>query len=209
MPWKSNSIFDVRRTFVTLALSPDSNIRELCRRFNISPNTGYQTLERYRAEGDKELQDRSRTPHRSPLRCSKAIEAAVLSVHENEPTWGGRKIAKHLRLSGHAAIPAPSTISSILARNGRSNTLSEHSRYFWLLHKLHKKINRDELPPSILSHPDLGNLIERIEGGGARDRRQAIAVLASRSGLPTGLVCDSLNICRQTYRRYARLFERQ
>jgi transposase len=207
MPWKSNSVFEARREFVTLALSQDSNMRGLCRRFNISPNTGYQTLERYRAEGDRGLQDRSRTPHRSPLRCSKAIEVTVLSEHDNHPTWGGRRIAKNLRLLGHAAVPAPSTISSILKRNGRSKRLPERQTYFWLLHKLHKKINADELPHSILGHPDLWTLIERIEGGGAEDRRRAIAVLASRSGLPSRLVCDSLNICRQTYRRYVRLFD--
>lgn len=53
MPWTSNSIFEARRNFVMLAQSPNSNMRGLCRRFNISPNTGYQTLERYRAEGEK------------------------------------------------------------------------------------------------------------------------------------------------------------
>lgn len=66
MPWTSNSIFEARRNFVMLALSPNSNIRALCRRFNISPNTGYQTLERYRAAGEKGLQDRS-TVQTAPL----------------------------------------------------------------------------------------------------------------------------------------------
>jgi Helix-turn-helix domain len=60
MPWTSNSIFEARRNFVTLALTPNSNIRGLCRHFNISANTAYQTLDRYRAEGEKGLQDRSR-----------------------------------------------------------------------------------------------------------------------------------------------------
>src|SRR6266550_494004 len=72
--------------------------------------TGYQTLERYRAEGEKGLQDRSRAPHRRPLRCSKATELAVLSVRADHPTWGGRKIASHLQLIDAAAtVPAPST----------------------------------------------------------------------------------------------------
>lgn len=55
MPWTANSIFEVRRNFALLALSPKSNIRRLCKQFNISPNTGYQTLERYRAEGENGL----------------------------------------------------------------------------------------------------------------------------------------------------------
>jgi hypothetical protein len=44
MPWGSKSIIEVRREFVRLALSSNSNIRGLCRRFGISPKTAYQTL---------------------------------------------------------------------------------------------------------------------------------------------------------------------
>jgi transposase len=127
MPWTSNSIFEARRNFVMLAQSPNSNIRGLCRRFNISANTGYQTLERYRAEGEKGLQDRSRAPHRRPWSCSKATELAVLSVRADHPTWGGRKIASHLQLFGAVAVPAPSTITAILIRNGRLNRNSRRT----------------------------------------------------------------------------------
>src|SRR5882757_6939603 len=96
MPWTPKSIIEARREFVTLALMPGSNIRGLCRRFNISPQTAYQTLERYRAEGDRGLQDRSRKPHRSPTRCPRVAEMAILSVRADRPTWGARKIAAHL-----------------------------------------------------------------------------------------------------------------
>src|SRR3954451_4219884 len=89
MPWTSTSIFEARRNFVMLALSPNANIRALCRRFNISAKTGYETLARYHADGEKGLHDHSRTPHRSPRRCSRATELAVLSVRADHPTWGG------------------------------------------------------------------------------------------------------------------------
>ncbi len=123
MPWTSNSIFEARRNFVMLAQSPNSNMRGLCRRFNISPNTGYQTLERYRAESEKGLQDRSRTPL-TEGRCAvpKPTELAVLSVRADHPTWGGRKIASHLQLIDAVTVPAPSTITAILIRNGRLQT---------------------------------------------------------------------------------------
>lgn len=105
MPWTANSIFEARLDFVLLALSPKSNIRRLCRQFNISPNTGYQTLDRYRAEGENSLRDRSRAPQRRPLRSSRATELAVLSVRADHPRWGGRKIASHLELLGAAVVP--------------------------------------------------------------------------------------------------------
>ena len=179
MPWTSNSIFEARRNFVMLALTPNSNVRGLCRRFNISANTGYQTLERYRAEGEKGLQDRSRAPHRRPLRCSKATELAVLSVRGDHPTWGGRKIASHLQLFGAATVPAPSTITAILIRNGRLKTSHQQSAHTWLLAMLHREVNADEIPRSIIGHPDLQTLLERLKSGRLGDRRRSIAVLAN------------------------------
>jgi transposase len=207
MPWTSNSIFEARRNFVMLALSPNSNIRGLCRRFNISAKTGYQTLERYRAEGERGLQDRSHAPHRRPLRCPKATELAVLSVRADHPTWGGRKIASHLQLLGAVAIPAPSTITAILFRNGRLKASHERSAQIWLLMMLHKDINAEKLPRSIIGHPDLPTLLERLKSGRLRDRQRSIAVLASRSGLQSGSICSAFNLSRQTYRRYVRLFD--
>lgn len=207
MPWTSNSIFEARRNFVMLALSPNSNIRGLCRRFNISANTGYQTLERYRAEGEKGLQDRSRAPHHRPLRCSKATELAVLSVRGDHPTWGGRKIASHLQLFGAATVPAPSTITAILIRNGRLKTSHKQSAHIWLLAMLHRDVNADELPRSIIGHPDLQTLLERLKSGRLGDRRRSIAVLAKRSGLQIGSICTAFNLSRQSFRRYVRLFD--
>jgi transposase len=207
MPWMSNSTFEARRNFVMLALSPNSNIRGLCRRFNISPNTGYQTLERYRVEGEKGLQDHSRAPHRRPSHCSKATELAVLSVRADHPTWGGRKIASHLQLFGAVAVPAASTITAILIRNGRLKTFPKQSTQNWLLAMLHKDVNAEELPRSIIGHPDLKILLERLKRGRLGDRRRSIAVLGNRSGLPSGSICSAFNLSRQTYRRYVRLFD--
>ncbi|TGC21174.1 IS481 family transposase, partial [Pseudomonas citronellolis] len=36
-----------RYEFVLLAEQPDANVRELCRRFEISPKTAYKWLRRY------------------------------------------------------------------------------------------------------------------------------------------------------------------
>jgi transposase len=207
MPWTSNSIFEARRKFVMLALAPNSNIRGLCRRFTISANTGYQTLERYRAEGEKGLQDRSRAPHRRPMRCSRATEMAVLSVRADHPTWGGRRIASYLETLGAVAVPAPSTITEILIRNGRLKTLPKQSAPIWLLVMLHNDIRAEDLPPSIVGHPDLKTLLERLKSGRLGDRRRSIAVLADRRGLLIGSICNALNLSRQSYRRYVRLFD--
>jgi transposase InsO family protein len=117
MPWGSMSTMALREEFVRLAAFEGSNVRELCRRFGISPKTGYKWLSRARAGGEAWASDRSRRPGASPLRCPEAIEAAVLAVRAEHPAWGGRKIATVLARAGLSA-PSPSTVTAILHRHG-------------------------------------------------------------------------------------------
>ena len=74
MPWNEVSVMDQRHEFVRLALQEGANRRELCRRFNISPDVGYKWLARWKA-GDRELVDRSRRPHAMPKRSDTAFLA--------------------------------------------------------------------------------------------------------------------------------------
>jgi transposase InsO family protein len=117
MPWREVSVMDERREFVRLAMQPDANRRELCRRFGIHPDTGYKWLERG-ATGEANLVDRSRRPHTSPGRTEAVLEEQVLAVRDAHPAWGARKIAKCLDRDG-VSPPALSTIHEILSRNGR------------------------------------------------------------------------------------------
>ena len=117
MPWREVSVMDERREFVRLAMQPDANRRELCRRFGIHPDTGYKWLNRW-AAGDANLVDRSRRPHTSPGRTEAVLEAQVLAVRDAHLAWGPRKIAKCLDRDG-IRPPAWSTIHEILDRNGR------------------------------------------------------------------------------------------
>src|SRR5262252_4368981 len=103
MPWREVSIVEDRR--------------ELCRRFEIHPDTGYKWLQR-RLAGDEALGDRSRRPHSSPLRCSDDLEASVLLVRDSHPAWGARKIARCLERDG-IEPPSVSTVHEILRRHGR------------------------------------------------------------------------------------------
>jgi transposase InsO family protein len=117
MPWREVSVMDERREFVRLAMQEGANRRELCRRFGISPQTGYKWLERWVA-GQTELADHARRPHVSPRRSEPAMEELVLSVRDAHPAWGARKIRRCLEREGVAA-PACSTVHEILRRHGR------------------------------------------------------------------------------------------
>src|SRR5262245_563217 len=78
MPFCEMAVMSQRREFAELAVKPGVNIRELCRRYGISPTTGYKWRERYGSGGLAALAERSRRPHSSPQRTSSAIEAKVL-----------------------------------------------------------------------------------------------------------------------------------
>ena len=102
-----------------LALAEGSNMRELCRRFGVSPTTGYKWLVRHAAEGRAGLHDRSRRPEHSPGRTPGALEARVLALRDEHPAWGGRKLRRRLLDLGVTGVPGASTITGILRRNGR------------------------------------------------------------------------------------------
>ena len=118
MPWKEVSVMSQRLEFVQMASGQASNIRQLCRHFNISAPTAYKWLQRFKATGRPEsLLDRSRRPHHSPRRTAKEVEQVVVGLRLAHPAWGARKIHARLLALGHAAVPQPSTITSILARH--------------------------------------------------------------------------------------------
>jgi transposase InsO family protein len=118
MPFHEVCRMDTRLEFVMLASVEGANVRKLCRRFGVSPTTGYKWLERWRLEGKAGLQELSRRPRNSPSRSAAVAEDAVLSVRTEHPAWGGRKIARRLKDLGHEGVPAPSTVTAILKRHG-------------------------------------------------------------------------------------------
>lgn len=126
MPWKEATKMELKKEFVMLAEQPNANMSQLCRRFGISRPTGYKWLARYQAEGLRGLAERSRRPHTSPNKTPAHIEQLVKNARQDDPGWGGRKLHHHLRRQAAAGelpvtpnqIPAPSTITAILEREG-------------------------------------------------------------------------------------------
>ena len=128
MPWLEMSIMEQRGEFVMLFEREGANRRELCRRFGISPQTGYALVHRYRRAGEAGLADRPRRPKHSPGRTPDEMEALVLSVRDEHPAWGGRKIGRRLGDLGHDGVPSASTITEILRRHGRLDETGMGSR---------------------------------------------------------------------------------
>lgn len=116
MPWKEETVENIRKTFVTEAIQEGRNMSELCRKYGITRKTGYKWLERYHA--GLSMQDQSRSPIFRPHKTPPETEELILSVRIKHPTWGARKILRYLENKGNSGLPAPSTATAILKRNG-------------------------------------------------------------------------------------------
>jgi putative transposase len=115
MPWQEVSVMHQREEFVRLALLEGANRRELCRRFGISPQSGYKWLRRWSA-GETDLRDQSRRPRHSPNQTGSDMEQRLLELRDAHPAWGARKLAARLRRDS-ITPPAASTVHAILRRN--------------------------------------------------------------------------------------------
>ena len=183
-------------------------MRALCRRFNVSPNTGYKLLHRFRAMGEQGLQNRSHRPLHTPSKTSTLIEEAVVSTRTEHPLWGPRRIASELRKQGLVKIPAPSTIVAILSRRGcfRSDRLL--STVEWLSAAPNKQaafLSRDRIP-SIDRESDLPIVVQHLLSKRVLERRRAMVILASWRGVRQSLICKLLRLSPSTYRRCLRVF---
>jgi transposase InsO family protein len=119
VPWQEAETMSLRREFVEKAIQEGANMSALCRAYNISRPTGYTWRDRYLAEGEAGLRDRSRRPHNSPNRTLPEVERKVLAARRAHPAWGGRKLKRYLENQGHDDIPQPSTVTEILRRHDR------------------------------------------------------------------------------------------
>jgi transposase InsO family protein len=128
MPFEEKSIMQARQEFVNLAGQDGANVRELCRRFGISPTTGYKWLDRHAEDGLAGLRERSRRPAHSPYRTTATVERRILNLRDRHPAWGARKLRVRLQVLGEVDLPSPATIQAILLRNGRIEPAQSQAR---------------------------------------------------------------------------------
>ena len=99
MPWKKRSIVEERMRFV-LRLKDGESMAGLCREFGISRVTGYKVYERYKECGLEGLTDRAITPYRYANTLPAQLEAMIVAMRRERPTWGARKLRTRLSRCG-------------------------------------------------------------------------------------------------------------
>src|SRR3954464_15038912 len=118
MSWKACKPMDERLKFVARLLDGEK-MAPLCREFGISRKTGYKILTRYNEVGLDGLTDRSRRPYRHANQLPFQIEAQIVRLKQDKPSWGAPKIRERLvRLHPDVHTPAISTVHAVLDRHG-------------------------------------------------------------------------------------------
>ena len=117
MPWLETDVIKERTRFVLEFESGLFSMTELCERFGISRQTGYELWKRYQAEGLPGLQDRVRGPKSCPHKTSPEVEQALVALRRRYPSWGPVTLLDRLKkLDPKLPLPAPSTAGEILKR---------------------------------------------------------------------------------------------
>jgi putative transposase len=154
---------DEKLRFVSRHLEGES-ISQLCREFGISRVTGHKLVERYRQNGLEAFSDRSRRPYRMANQLPFQVEALIVQIKNEFPTWGAPKIRERL-LARYPEIktPAKSTVHAVLERN----SLVKHKSVEW-----HPKLSHFEenLHPN-LSHPNRLSCLIFEQGWARSDQR--------------------------------------
>jgi putative transposase len=118
MPWKECHVVDERLRFVARLLDGEQ-MAGLCQEFGISRKTGYKIYDRYKDHGALGLTDRSRRPYRHANRLPLPIEAQIVRLKREYPSWGAPKIRERLRRKyPDLRCPAISTVHAVLDRHG-------------------------------------------------------------------------------------------
>ncbi len=119
MPFKTANPVKARMRFVAMKEEGRFTHKELCDRFGVSRQAGYDLLKRLKAEGIDGLKDHSHAPNRAPHRISEAMALLLLATRKVHPDWGPRTILAYLGGQHPTlALPAASTVGDLFKRSG-------------------------------------------------------------------------------------------
>jgi len=112
---------DQRVALIADWLWQEWTVADLARRYGVTRKTVYTWVDRYVADPDRGLRERSRAPRQPGRAMATAVQAAVLTLRRQHPTWGPKKLRVVLaHREPTSRWPAASTIGDLLRRAGLS-----------------------------------------------------------------------------------------
>jgi len=119
MAWKEVCAMEAIMSFVLSVKAAVFSFAGLCRRHEISRQTGYKWWRRFRAEGMEGIYERSCRPHSCPHQSSRRWAGHAVRLRVRHPHWGPKKLrAKLAEEYGLEGLPAVSTLGRILVGHG-------------------------------------------------------------------------------------------
>src|SRR5260370_8486465 len=119
MRCKTSSVMEEKLQFVFEHELQERTRTELCDRYEITRQTGYMWLRRYREAGAAGLLEHSRAAHRHHNQMPEEIEQQVLELRQAHMRWGPRKLKPILeRDEPGRNWPAPTTPRALPPRHG-------------------------------------------------------------------------------------------
>lgn len=156
-----------RRTLVQRVLAghkPSEVAKQLAKQLNVSRQTVYKWIRRFRDEGDAGLHDRSSVPDSSPRRTSPELTARIVAARVAEHV-GARELSVLIR------VPA-STIGVVLRRAGQPHLADVDRVTGELLRRSaagrHSQLRYEHDRPGSLLHVDVKKLGKVPPDGGWR-----------------------------------------
>jgi transposase InsO family protein len=112
---------DQRVAFIADWLRDEWTMTELAERYHISRKTAYKWVDRYGADPERGLLERSRAPKVHGRAMAETIRQAVVALRRAHPRWGPKKLrALLMERQPTRDWPAASSIGDLLRREGLS-----------------------------------------------------------------------------------------
>jgi transposase InsO family protein len=123
MPWKITEPMDQKIQLIAEWQKEQYSITDLSKKYGLSRKTVYKWCSRYENRGIDGLKDQNRTPKHSPNKTTDDIVRLLVSEKLKNRKRGPKKIYYQLKQQyPRLELPAPSTISHWLKKNGLVST---------------------------------------------------------------------------------------
>jgi putative transposase len=119
MVWGVTKVEDQRKQFILDHESCQISMSALCQAYEISRETGYKWLERFRNEGEAGLCDRNRARKTQAHQTSDKAIQLIIELKTKYPRHGAKKLKPQLEgMFPEIAWPSLATFNAILDKNG-------------------------------------------------------------------------------------------
>jgi transposase InsO family protein len=111
-------VVEQRRAAVLAVLNDGDTVVEVARRFGVTRQTVHRWLRQYAARGLAGLVDQSPRPDSCPHQMPPEVEALIVELRREHPSWGPRTLLFQLEARGVDPLPGRSSVYRCLVRHG-------------------------------------------------------------------------------------------